>query len=284
MTELLAGLVAGLALGVALAFWWRSSLCAEIARLKERNSHYESQLTAERATTDKVQNAFKLTAVEALEKMRADADRDIATNKNEISSLVVDMKSRLEDYGKKVDRFEAERQNLYGKLDQQLSDVLNAEQSIRIETASLKRALTASSGVRGIWGQSVLQEILEQNNLVAGVHFETQVSFSGEVANDSRPDFVINLPGGRKLIIDCKEVAGEYLLAQETDDLERQKEHYTRLVQNIRTNFIKLSRKEYQQYLDPNVPYVIMFIPNEAAIRAAFATDSGIFKEASERR
>lgn len=86
------------------------------------------------------------------------------------------------------------------------------------------------------------------------------------------------------MIIDSKEVAGEYLLAQETDDVVRQKEHYQKLVANIRSNMIKLSRKEYQSLLDPDIPFVVMFIPSEAAIRAAFATDPSIFDEAAKHK
>ena len=85
------------------------------------------------------------------------------------------------------------------------------------------------------------------------------------------------------MIIDSKEVAGEYALAQETEDIEKQKEHYQKLVSNIRNNFVKLSRKEYQSILDPDIPFVVMFIPSEAAIRAAFATDPGIFQEATQK-
>ena len=95
---------------------------------------------------------------------------------------------------------------------------------------------------------------------------------------------MVHLPQGRRLVVDAKEIAGEYVLAQETDDPEKQKVHYERLVANIRTNFNKLSQKEYQSFVDRDVPFVVMFIPSEAAIRAAFMTEPDLFREATQKK
>ena len=259
----------------------------------------EAELGSERATKEKLQNEFRLAAAAALEttaeqfltsaikdlrQVKTEADDSLDIKKLEISSSVNDMKNKLEEYQKVVKKFEEERFTLYAKLEQSLSQVLSAEQSVKTETAALKRVLTESSGVRGQWGERVLQEILEQNNLVRGIHFETQVSLAENDDTDLRPDFVVHLAGGKRLVIDSKEVAGEYALAQDTDDPEKQKEHYTKLVSNIRTHLIQLGRKEYQARLDPEVPFVVMFITSEAAIRAAFATDPSLFQESTERR
>lgn len=275
--------------GGLLVYFWRSAKIAELTAL----------LFSARSNQDKILNEFRLTASDVLEgtakqvvsdaikdlrQIKTETDASVELKKNEITSSVEDMRSRLEDYQKTVQKFELERFEMYGKLERSLAQVLSAEQSIRMESASLKRVLTSSSGVRGQWGEKVLQEILEQNNLVRGIHFDTQVVLQDNSDPGSRPDFVIHLPGGKKLVIDSKEVAGEYVLAQETEDPAIQKEHYAKLVLNIRNNFTRLSRKEYQTLLDPDVPFVVMFIPSEAAIRAAFSQDPGLFEEATEKR
>ncbi len=273
--------LAGFIVGGALLYFFQGQ---KIARLVERLSSQERELSSERATKEKLQNEFKLIAFEVARQVRADADQSLDHKKQEFAFLATDMKAKFDDTQQIVRKFEEERATMYGKLEQTLAQVLSAEQSLRLETGALKRVLTSSSGIRGRWGEKVLQEILEQNDFVRGIDFETQVFISGDnIGEASRPDFVVRLPGNKKLIIDSKEVAGEYVLAQETQDPEKQKEHYEQLVQNIRNNFIKLSRKEYQSQLDPDIPFVIMFIPSEAAIRAAFATDPNIFQEATER-
>ena len=271
-----------------MAYFWRSAKIAELG----------ARLSAEQQTKEKLMNEFRLTADDVLEKatrqiasdvikdfrqVKTETDASVERKKTEITSSVNEMKSKLEDYQRTVKKFEEERFEMYGKLERSLTQVLSAEQSIRMESAALKKVLTSSSGIRGQWGEKILREILEQNNLVHGIHFDTQVVLSEDLEPGVRPDFVIHLPGGKKLIVDSKEVASEYVLAQETEDADAQRQHYTKLVANIRNNFIRLGRKEYQSLLDPDVPFVVMFIPSEAAIRAAFATDPGIFQEATEK-
>ncbi len=235
-------------------------------------------------TLQKTAEQFLLTAIKDLRQVKTEADDSITRQKDHILTSVDEMKAKLDESQKLVRAFEEERGQVYGKLEKSLSQVLEAEQLIRLETSSLKSALSASSGVRGRWGERILLEILEQNGLVRGINFDTQVVLSNESQNDSRPDFVINLPDGKHLVIDSKDITGEYLAAQETNDPTRQKEHFEKLVANIRLNITKLGRKEYQSLLDSDIPFVVMFIPSEAAIRAAFATDPGIFEDATAKR
>lgn len=307
--ETVLSFLAGLGLGVAAAAAVHFSsegrarrlsdlntrLDKDLSRLMERNASLERELALERSTREKLAGEFRVAAFDAakefrdaslreLHQVKEEAAHGVEKERMEITASVADMKKRLEEYAEKVRRFEDERSGLYGELKKAMGDVLDAGQAIRMEAGALKRALTSGSGVRGVWGQMVLQELLEQNGLVLGQHFDTQVSLPREGESDLRPDFVVYLPGHRRLVIDAKEVAGEYLLAQETEDPARQREHYERLVQNIRTNCQKLSKKEYQQLLDPDVPFVVMFIPNEAAFRAALVTDPSLFREAHERR
>ncbi len=262
-----------------------------------KTAELKAQLEAERGTSERIKTEFKAAATETLQKsaeqfltsamkdlrqVKTETDESVAKQKQEITHSVADMKTKLDEYHQLARKFEQERAGMYGKLDQSLTQVFNAEQALRMETSSLKKVLTSSTGVRGKWGEKVLLEILEQNNLVRGIHFDTQVVIEG--AGDVRPDFVIKLPGGKRLIVDSKEVAGEYVLAQETEDPALQQEHYGKLVTNIRNNVQSLSRKEYQDRLDADVPFVVMFIPSEAAIRAAFSTDPSIFQEASSKK
>ncbi len=285
--DLLLPLIIGFALGAVVAWVLGSS----------KNAGLKAQLDAQRDTSERIRTEFKAAASETLQKsaeqfltsamkdlrqVKTETDESVAKQKQEITHSVAEMKTKLDEYHQLARKFEQERAGMYGKLDQSLTQVFNAEQALRMETSSLKKVLTSSTGVRGKWGEKVLLEILEQNNLVRGIHFDTQVVIEG--AGDVRPDFVIKLPGGKRLIVDSKEVAGEYVLAQETEDPALQQEHYGKLVTNIRNNVQSLSRKEYQDRLDADVPFVVMFIPSEAAIRAAFSTDPSIFQEASSKK
>ncbi len=267
--------------GGLLVYFWRG---VKIALLSSRAESAEQRLNEEKLSRVKMSDEFRLAASDAFREIKKESDADIGQKKDLISDSVKDMKLRLDDYQKKVQTFENERHQMYGRLENSLSQVLSAEQSIRMETSALKKALTSSSGVRGNWGEMVLEQIFEQNDLVKGIGFDSQVTITADDGTVLRPDFVVNLPGGKRLIIDSKEVASEFLLSQDTDDPAALKEHSNKLVANIRNNFTRLSRKDYQSVLDKDVRFVIMFIPSEGAIRAAFTADSGLFQEAKEKR
>ena len=289
MSIALISFLAGALIGGALVYLVRA---VRIAALTQ-------QLASEKNTKEKLQSEFRLAAAEALQNaneqflsgaikdlnfVKKETHSGVDLQKQEIQSSVNEMKTKLEDYQRIVKKFEEERSSMYARLEQSMTQVLSAEQSIRTETTALKRVLTTSTGVRGNFGQKVLQEILEQSDLVKGMSFDSQMSVEGENENELRPDFVIRLPQGKRLVVDAKEISGEYILAQETDDPEKQKEHYEKLVANIRNNFNKLSQKEYQSFVDSDIPFVVMFIPSEAAIRAAFVTDPNLFQEATQKK
>ncbi|MBI2094566.1 MAG: DNA recombination protein RmuC [Candidatus Omnitrophica bacterium] len=284
------------AAGAAIGFLLQA---VRVVRLRERVAQGEALLAAERGLTQKLQNEFRLAASEELRaageqflsaaikdlrQVKTEADESLHLKNQEISLSFSQIRSKIEEYQARVRNFEDERGALYAKLESALKQVLEAEQAVRSETVGLKRALTTGSGVRGKLGERALLDILEQNELTAGIHFDTQVTLGTGDGADVRPDFVVKLPGDKHLVIDSKEVTGEYVLAEECEDEERRREHYRKLVQNIRENFMRLSRKEYQSFVDSDVPYVVMFIPSEAAIRAAFATDPGLFEEAYRRK
>jgi DNA recombination protein RmuC len=274
--------------GFLIAYLWKASRIAELSsgwrEQSSRAERAERALAQEEQARQAAKDEFRLAASDAFRQIKIESDENIEQKKDLIAASVSEMRSKLEEYQRTVQTFEKERFEMYGRLESSLSQVLGAEQSIRMETAALKKVLTSSAGVRGNWGQMVLEQIFEQNDLVKGIGFDSQITLTADDGSVLRPDFVVYLPGGKKLIIDSEEVASEYILSQETDDPAGQKEHCEKLVANIRNNFNKLSRKEYQSLLDPDVRFVVMFIPSEGAIRAAFQTDSGLFQEAKEKR
>ncbi|MEI8345417.1 MAG: DNA recombination protein RmuC, partial [Candidatus Omnitrophota bacterium] len=296
--------VAGFFTGAAVVFLWAQQrthrIMTERDVLKSQLENANNLLVSERVTKDKLQSEFHAAAAEALNRtaaqfiesaikdlrqVKTETELGVQKKNEELGLSLTEVRTKLDDYQKIVKQFEQERFQMYGNLEKSLAEVLKAEQMVRLEAGALKRVLTSSSGVRGKWGEKILQEILEQNNMVRGIHYQTQVSVgSDEAGADLRPDFVISLPGGKRLIVDSKEVVSEYVMAQDTEDPDIQKVHLDKLVQNIRNQLVRLSRKEYQTLLDRDIPFVVMFIPSEAAIRAAFATDPSIFEEATGRR
>lgn len=222
---------------------------------------------------------FRSAAQNALREVKKDGAGELDAKRDLIQQSVQDMKDRLAHTEKKISDFQDERKKLEGQLVESVKTVLGAAQTVSRETASLKQAMVSGTGVRGSFGQMTLETILEENGLQKGIHYRTQVSKEGSI-----PDFVVNLPGENRLAIDAKEVAAEFLLAQDCEDEEKRKAHYLQLAKNIKTNFVNLSSRAYQENIDGSLPFVVMFVSNEAAMRAALSADPTLFEEARRRK
>ena len=82
---------------------------------------------------------------------------------------------------------------------------------------NLVNALRSSPKARGRWGEQSLKNVLEQAGLSPYADFQTEVSVDTEDGR-LRPDVIVRLPGGRKLIIDAKCSLNAFLDANEEVD------------------------------------------------------------------
>ena len=64
-----------------------------------------------------------------------------------------------------------------------------------------------SAPSRGQWGEFELEKLVESAGLTKDYSYRTQVTVEG-----LRPDMIIELPGGGRILIDSKFPATEYLL------------------------------------------------------------------------
>jgi DNA recombination protein RmuC len=246
-------------------------------------------------TDDQMEARFKSVASDVLrvhskdfldefEKVRKVQKEDLDTKEKGIEKIVQGLSKSMETIDTKMVEFEKVRSAQAGALGESIKNVLDTGSRMQESVLSLKAVLSSASAVRGRWGEAVLKNLLEQSGMTEGIDFLVQTSLTGEESSLIRPDVIVNLPGGLQLAVDSKAGLEEFFKAVEEKDVDKQKEHITKFAQNLRTHIKDLSSKEYQKHLDPRIPYVIMFIPGEAAIRAVFEQDTNLYREAQEKR
>src|SRR5207244_570911 len=96
---------------------------------------------------------------------------------------------------------EKSRMSAYAVLKHQVNELLASQKQLKTETSNLVNALKSPS-VRGRWGEMQLRRVVEIAGMVSYCDFEEQV-FSSEEDIKLRPDLIINLPGGKKIIVDA---------------------------------------------------------------------------------
>jgi len=211
---------------------------------------------------------------------------DLDKKKQEFNQSFDEVKSHLKNTSEHIQIFEKERTDQYAKIQKQIETLGIQEQKLIQETERLKSALTTSHSVRGRWGELVLRNILAQSDLVSGIDFVEQSTSEGMDGNLLKPDFVIKLPqSGQHLVIDSKASLFDSYLESENASTEASR-HALHLdfAKRLRSRVQDLGSKEYQKFVASSLPYVVLFVPSEAAIRAAFDVDADLFRYAMDRK
>jgi DNA recombination protein RmuC len=101
-------------------------------------------------------------------------------------------------------------------------DLREMNEQMSKETVNLTKALKGDSKMQGNWGELVLERVLEKSGLEKDREYFVQQSFVTEEGNRVFPDVVINLPDGKKMIVDSKVTltAYERYINEEDDNLK----------------------------------------------------------------
>ncbi|SMF75558.1 DNA recombination protein RmuC [Allosphingosinicella indica] len=268
---------------------------AEVARLSsaqaERERAHADQLAELKAAREALTAQFseiggKLLG-EAQENFlkRADARFHQAGEKSEaqLKALLQPVETTLKRYEEGLGRVEKERVGSYRELREAVELVRAGQTQVRDETVRLVNALRHSPKSRGRWGEQSLRNVLEQAGLSPHADFQSEVSVdTGD--GRLRPDVIVRLPGGRKIIIDAKCSLNAFLDASEAVDEAVRIGHLKAHAGSIRTHAQQLGGKAYWQQFGDAADYVVMYIPGEHFLTAALEQDEGLWEWAFERR
>ena len=204
-------------------------------------------------------------------------------NEAKLRELLQPVEATLKSYDEKLGAIEKDRVGSYGELREAVRLLDAGHRQVRDETRNLVNALRSSPKSRGRWGEQSLKNVLEQAGLSPYADFRTEVSVDTDDGR-LRPDVVVSLPGGRKLIIDAKCSLNAFLDASDEVDDDLRKQHLRNHVGSIRRHAEQLGSKAYWQQFGDAADYVVMYIPGEHFLTAALEQDDNLWAWAFERR
>lgn len=216
---------------------------------------------------------------------RADARFHQAGEKSEqqLKALLQPVEATLKRYEEGLTKVEKERVGSYEALREAVTLLHAGHNQVRDETRNLVNALRSSPKARGRWGEQSLKNVLEQAGLSPFADFQTEVSVDTDDGR-LRPDVVVRMPGGRKLIIDAKCSLNAFLDASEAEDDTARLAHLKAHAGSIRTHAQQLGSKNYWEQFGDAADYVVMYIPGEHFLTAALEQDDRLWDWAFERR
>ena len=204
-------------------------------------------------------------------------------NESKIKALLAPVEITLKRYEEGLAKVERDRVDSYAGLREAVEQVRAGQGQVREETAKLVNALRSSPKARGRWGEQSLKNVLEQAGLSQFADFQQEVvvtTFDGTL----RPDVIVRLPGGRKLVIDAKCSLNAFLDASDATDDDGRASGLRAHAASVRSHAQQLGSKSYWDKFGDAADYVVMYIPGEHFLFAALEQDPHLWEWAIERR
>lgn len=209
---------------------------------------------------------------------------DLKGREQAIEHMVTPIKEALGHVDQKLQTLERTRESAYQVLRHQVTDLLDSQKELRLETANLVKALRTPH-VRGRWGEMQLKRVVEMSGMSAHCDFMEQHSYDSDDGK-LRPDMVVSLPGGKQLIIDAKAPLAAYLDAIDARDDASKREHMQNHARQVKKHIMALSKREYWDNVqEADAPeFVVLFLPGEAFFSAALEHDPSLIELGVENR
>ncbi|SHM54854.1 DNA recombination protein RmuC [Flavobacterium saccharophilum] len=250
----------------------------DFENLWERHKEQKAEITE---LQEKFTKEFENLANKILEEKSAKFTEQNSVN---MKNILLPLQDKIQGFEKKVEQTHKESIDYHAALRQQIVGLSEMNAQMSKETLNLTKALKGDSKMQGNWGELVLERVLEKSGLEKGREYEVQQSFTNSEGARVFPDVVINLPDGKKMIVDSKVslVAYEKWINEESEILKIDylKEH----VNSIRRHVEQLGNKNYHDLYQIESPdFVLLFIPIEPAFAIALNEDSALYNKAFDR-
>ena len=152
------------------------------------------------------------------------------------------------------------------------------------EAINLTKALKGDSKMQGNWGELILERVLEKSGLEKDREYFVQQAHTDPQGNRVFPDVVIQLPDGKKMIVDSKVSLTAYEKYANEEDTNLKATFLKEHVNSIRRHVEQLGDKNYHDLYQIESPdFVLLFIPIEPAFATALNEDTTLYNKAFEK-
>lgn len=189
-----------------------------------------------------------------------------STSQSALDTLLRPFREQIENFQKRVNHIHDEALRGNATLGAEIKRVADMGMQISTEASGLASALRGDKKIMGNWGEIQLERTLQLAGLVRDEHYTAQPLYKDGQGQRRFPDFVIQLPDDKHIVIDSKVSLLDYeraVLAQ--TDVERQKALAAH-VRAVRQHIDDLAVKDYSNLAGMRSPsFVLMYMPVEAA-------------------
>ncbi|WP_040976748.1 DNA recombination protein RmuC [Necropsobacter massiliensis] len=262
-----------------------TALLRELTALKtsltEKEKHFAEQQQNFNQTKQQLGVEFQNLANRILEEKSRSFSQ---SNQSALDSLLKPFREQIEGFQKRVNEIHSEAVKGNAGLEAEIKKVLQVGLAMSQEANNLTSALKGEKKTLGNWGEVQLERALQLAGLVKHAHYSAQAHFKDAQGKHNYPDFILNLPDDKHIIIDSKMSLVAYESAVNTED-ESKRQHFLREhIKALRHHIDDLSHKDYSNLIGMRSPnFVLMFIALEPAYIEALQIDGTLFNYGYEK-
>ncbi|MFF0637808.1 DNA recombination protein RmuC [Nocardia sp. NPDC004151] len=275
----------------------RAGVEAELVSARER---YTEQI----ALLSSAQDGMKHMAAQVLEQsgarlvkqfteladQRAQATgQELDQRRTAVDELIKPLSTQVATLTEYVRGVEKDRVGSFASLGEQLRQMRTTNEQLRLsneqvqkETGRLVNALRRPH-TRGKWGERQLRTVVEAAGMLNQVDFAEQPSLTTSEGATLRPDMVVRIGGEMSIVVDAKSPFKAFLDAHDARDEEERKEQMSAHLKNVRRHIDQLTEKEYWTLPERSPEFVVMFVPSEVFLYAAWEQDPALWEYAASR-
>lgn len=224
---------------------------------------------------------FLALAHQSLAARHQEQNGELAQREQAVRSMVDPMARTLDAVRAELRAAEQARAEGAAAIGEQVRLMRIEASELREQTNRLATSLRASQ-VRGRWGEVQLRRVVEAAGMLPHVDFVEQE----QVRTDDgvlRPDLVVHLAGGKRIVVDAKVAFLGFLEAVEATDQHERDRRLAAHATQLRRHIDQLAAKRYWDQFGPAPEFVVMFVPAEAFLHAALDQDPAIVERAFEQ-
>jgi DNA recombination protein RmuC len=230
----------------------------------------EMQLKLLTQTHQQLEEKFNALAADALQR---NSQLFLDRSREQIQHAVEPVSESLKRFEQQVQAIEVTRQGAYQSITAQVNALTELQERVRLSTEQLKTALR-SPIQRGRWGELQLRRVVEMAGMLEYCDFAEQETLFGE--RNQRPDLIVRLPNGCRVIVDSKVSLEAYLRAIESQDETDRQRFLNEHARQVKTHVKALGEKSYWERLPCSPDFVIAFLPLESLFSAALDSEPAL--------
>ena len=261
---------------------YRTNNARLLMKLESQERHNSSQKDMMTSHKKEIKEEFESLAKKVFE---GNSQKFAEFSKENLDSMIKPLQTQISEFKKQVsDTYNSESQDR-AIFKNEIQSLKELNEKISKDAIDLTNALKGESKQQGVWGEMVLEHVLEASGLRKGHEFEREVSLKTDENETLRPDVVVHLPDNRDLIIDAKTSLVAYERYVNASNEEEKAEYLKAHLSSIRSHVKELSKKNYERLKEVNtLDFIFMFMPIEGALAVALEHDNSIYDNAFKNK